>query len=474
MNENETLTPKIDLFELFQGLLKSMKHLWLHGVLLVVVCCGFFGIRTFTSYTPMYKTSASFTVWLNNPLYSSQSYYNSSAAEQMAKTFPYILTSGVLKEKVEEELGISSMPSVSASALGNSNILTLTVASADPVLAYDVLQCIMEVYPSVAEFVVGPTTLKLINETGFPYTPYNSISYTSPFIKGGALGLGLWAGLCLLYWLTHQTVSSEQELGRLVNLPCLGKLPKVRGFNKSKSMQCPILTDRNDKFGFNESVRLLRVRVEKALEKSNSKVLLVTSTIANEGKTTISLNLATAMAQKGKKTLLVDCDMRNPSVASALRMKNETGLSEYLKGNEPLKSILRRINHENLYVVFGGTPVSRAETLLSSEEMKNLIKAARVTFDVIILDTPPCALLADATEIGGLADCALLSVHEDFACKDQILDGVAMLNDAGCSIIGTVLNMTKPKIGKSGYSYYGYYGQYGQSSGKDKEVKEYA
>ena len=106
--------------------------------------------------------------------------------------------------------------------------------------------------------------------------------------------------------------------------------------------------------------------------------------------------------------------------------------------------------------------------------MKNLIKAARVTFDVIILDTPPCALLADATEIGGLADCARLSVREDFACKDQILDGVAMLNDAGCSIIGTVLNMTKPKIGKSGYSYYGYYGQYGQSSSKDKEVKEYA
>ena len=149
MNENETLTPKIDLFELFQGLLKSMKHLWFHGLLLVVICCSFFGVRTFTSYTPMYKASASFTVWLSNPVYASQNYYNSSAAEQMAKTFPYILTSGVLSEKVEEELGISHMPSVSAQALGNTNILTLTVTSTEPALAYDVLQCIMEVYPKL-------------------------------------------------------------------------------------------------------------------------------------------------------------------------------------------------------------------------------------------------------------------------------------------------------------------------------------
>ena len=474
MNENETLTPKIDLFELFDGLLKSMKHFWWHGILLVCGCCLFLAVRTFLSYTPMYKASASFTVWLNNPFYASQSYYNTSAADQMARTFPHILTSGVLSEKVEEELQISSLPSISASALGNTNILTLTVTSDDPALAYDVLLCIMDVYPSVAEFVVGPTTLNLINETGFPYDPYNSISYTAPFVKGGVLGLGLWAGLCLLYWLTHQTVSSEQELKRLINLPCLGKLPKVHGYNKKKSQQCPVLTDRNDKFGFNESVRLLRVRVEKALEKSNGKVLLVTSTIANEGKTTISINLATAMAQKGKKVLLVDCDLRNPSVASALRMKNETGLSEYLKNEVPLKGILRRINHENLYVVFGGELVSYAETLLNSEQMHSLIKAAKVTFDVIVLDTPPCGLLADASEIGNLADCALLSVREDYASKDQILEGVAMLSDAGCLIIGTVLNMTKPKMGKSGYSYYGYYGQYGQSSANEKEVKEYA
>lgn len=238
-------------------------------------------------------------------------------------------------------------------------------------------------------------------------------------------------------------------------------------------MSC--LSEHNDKFGFNESVRLLRVRVEKAMEKHNAKVLLVSSTIANEGKTTISMNLATALAQKGKKTLLIDCDLRNPSVAGAFGMSEEIGLSDYLRGEQTIKSVLKRINYENLFVVFGGKPLSNPEDLLNRAQMQEMMKAARVTFDYIILDTPPCALLSDASEICALADCALLTVRQDFACKDQILEGVQILNDAERPILGCVLNMTKPKAGKSSYSYYGYYGQYGAfKQTQDKEVKEYA
>ncbi|MBP3399912.1 MAG: formate--tetrahydrofolate ligase [Erysipelotrichaceae bacterium] len=473
--ELETSTPKIDLFELMNGMIKTMKHLWLTGFLLVFVLTLGLSIHTFVSYTPMYQASASFTVRVSNPFYASTAYYNTSAAEQMAKTFPYILTSGVLSEKVEEELGISYMPSVSATALGNTNIFTLNVTSSDPKLAYQVLQCVMEIYPSVSEFVVGSTTLTLLNDSGIPQHPINPLSYTSSFMKGIVLGGGIWLCICLFYWFTHQTIMDEEELGKLVNLSCLGRLPKVRGFNKKNSDHCPVLSEHNDKFGFNESVRLLRVRVEKAMEKHNAKVLLVSSTIANEGKTTISMNLATALAQKGKKTLLIDCDLRNPSVAGAFGMSEEIGLSDYLRGEQTIKSVLKRINYENLFVVFGGKPVSNPEDLLNRAQMQEMMKAARVTFDYIILDTPPCALLSDASEICALADCALLTVRQDFACKDQILEGVQILNDAERPILGCVLNMTKPKAGKSSYSYYGYYGQYGaRKQTQDKEVKEYA
>lgn len=464
MNDLDTSIPQIDLFVLLNGLIKSMKHLWLVGVLLSILFSGVLCVREFINYTPLYQASASFTVWLKNPFYSSQSYYNTSAAEQMAKTFPYILTSGVLKERVEEELGLSYVPSVHASAIGNTNILTLTVTSNDPDLAYDVLLCIMDVYPEVAEFVVGPTSLALINDTGKPMHPSNSLSYTSSVVRGCTAAIVIYLIMSLFYWYTHQTISTEDDLARLLNLRCLGKLPRAKIYSQGSSISCPILNDHNDKFGFNESVRLLRVRVEKEMEKKNAKVLMVTSTIANEGKTTISINLALAMAQKGKKTLLLDCDLRNPSVAATLGMENDIGVSDYLENGISIKSIFKRIQNDNLFVVFGGKPVSNSEKLLSSAKAANFLKAARNSFDYIILDTPPCALLADASEICSLADCSLITVREDFACRDQILEVASLLSETERPILGCVINMSKPKLGHSSYSYYGYYGQYGASS----------
>lgn len=459
----DTAAAKLDLIELLGGLFRSCRQHLALGIVLVAALTGVMCLRAWRSYSPRYQASASFTVQVTNPLYAEQSYYNAAVAEQMAKTFPDILTSGVLNQEVKDTLGISYMPSVSASAMGNTNIFTLSVQSGDPQLSYDVLHCVMDIYPSVAEFVVGPTVLVLFDETGVPTVPANPLSFRSPVMTGVVMGVGLWMALCILYWLTHRTVTGEEELGKLVNLPRLGVLPTVFGFGKEKG-RCPLLDETNDKFGFNESVRLLRIRVERELAKNGGKVLMVTSTIANEGKTTVSINLAAAMAQKGKRTLLVDCDLRNPSVASAFGIRDRMGLTDYLRGKCGLEEALQRMNTENLYTVFAGKAASNPEELLGRKNMLDFLKAASKTFDYVILDTPPCALMADASEVGTLADCALLTVRQDFACRSQILEGVRLLLDSGKPIIGCVLNMTKPLLGKSGsysYSYYGRYGHYG-------------
>jgi formyltetrahydrofolate synthetase len=131
-------------------------------------------------------------------------------------------------------------------------------------------------------------------------------------VGGGAL----WAGLSALYWLTHQTANNEKELGKIINVPCLGTLPKVKG--QYRKGNCPIISDKNDKFGFNESVRLLRVRAEKALGKNGGKVLMVTSTIPNEGKTTVSVGLALGLNKIGKKAVVA---LREPSLGPCFGMK---------------------------------------------------------------------------------------------------------------------------------------------------------
>lgn len=463
--------PKIDLTEMLQGILRSVRHLARQGIALVVVLSVLMCFKTWKNYTPVYEASASFTVRVSNPFYATQQHYNAAAAEQMAQTFPYILGSSALSQRVMEQLDIAYMPAINVSVLGKTNIVSLSVQCGDAQLCYDVLNCVMEIYPSVAEFVVGPTTMTLMSESGVPQAPVNTRSYSDAVAKGAFLGIALWMGMSVFYWLTHRTVGSEEDLGKLVNLECLGKIPNVRGFSGRKnSYACPILTDESDKFGFNEAIRLMRVRVEREMEQTRSKVLLVTSTIANEGKTTISINLAMALARKGKRVLLIDCDLRNPSIAQAMGNPHGPGLSDYLQHKAKIDQVLHREKDGTLFTVRGGKPVSRPERLLRSDALKSLITSARGSFDYIILDTPPCALMADTAEIFTMADCALLSVRQNFACRQQILEGVQIMGDSRKPVIGCVMNMNAPRISSGSYGYYGYYGGYGYRSHKKQNT----
>ena len=465
--ELDNVKGSIDLEQVVRGGIRSALHLLHVGIVLVVAASLAMFLYARATYVPVYEASASFTVRVTNPLYSSQQYYNNTAAEQMAKTFPSILGSGLLQQRVKQTMGISYLPAMQAKVLGKTNLFTLTVTDTDPQRAFDVLQCVIDVYPSVAEFVVGSTTLTLLDESGVPTVPVNSRSDLATAVKGAAAGFAVWMAMAAVYWLTHQTVGSEEELRRLVNLPCLGVLPMAVGYGarKKSGYAYPKVTEENDKFGFNESIRLLRVRVEKLMRRHGAKVLMVTSTIANEGKTTVAVNLATALAQRGRKTLLVDCDLRNPSVADAMEAQRQAGLADFLQGREKINDLVKNADDQaRLFVIYGGQPVRHPEKLLASDTTRSFLMAARNTFDYVILDTPPCTMMADAAEVGALADCTLLTVRQDFACRSQIAEGIQLLGDSGKPILGCTLNMTTPKLGKKdySYSYYGYYGSYGK------------
>lgn len=444
----------IDLRILLSDFLRTAKHfLWL-AVVLVLISSALYCLRTYRSYSPRYQATASFTVYVSNPLQAGIRNYNTATAEQMAKTFPYILTSGALSEKVMQELGISTIPKVTAVVLKNTNIFHLSVTSADPQLSYDVLNAVITYYPSIAEFVVGPTVMNLLDESGIPTEPINSRNDLTAVKKGIVIGLTLWLGAMLLLSLTRSTIHNEEDIKRLMNLRCIGVLPLCKGHRKGKrSASCPLLTRNADRFGFGESIRILRIRVEKELREHQKKVLLISSAIPGEGKTTTASNLALAFAQKGKRTLLVDCDLRNPSVAGIYGKENLPGLSNYLKGNLRISRIIHSMKTENLYIVAGGTHTDNAAELLTKQETKYFIDTVRNYFDYIILDTPPCSMLSDASEIAELADCALLAIRQDYASKSQILEGVQLLSGSGLPLIGCVLNAVTHRTMNGLYGY---------------------
>ena len=460
MEFDERDEQKIDIFVLLEDFLREARRLWISGLALVLLCSLVLGLRANFSYSPIYQASASFTVKVADPVYANIHSYNTKTAEQMAKTFPYILTSSVLKYRVQETLGISYIPPVSVSVMPNASVITLSVQDSDPQRAYEVLNAVITHYPQIAEFVVGATVLALLDETGVPTAPINARNLKGAVLKGGILGLAVWFAVVLLMALSKTTIHKEDMLRKYLSFECFGQVPQVKTSHKEP---CPMIGQGHRRPEFTEAIRSIRMRVDRIMEQENKKVLLISSAIPSEGKSTISINLAIAMAQRGKRVLLIDCDLRNPSVAKGLKVSSQHSLVDYLMGRLTLKEVLRPTDVENLFIIPGGSGDSKAADLLNRERGIGMIQAARNLFDFVIMDTPPCSLLADTSEVAGLADAGLLVVCQDFASRDQILDGVQRLADADLPLIGWVFNRTKRSLSYDlGYGYgYGYSYTYG-------------
>ena len=468
MDQTDNQLPPLDLLGFLIRILRRGRRLWVWGVVFVSLGAGIACAAGKMRYTPVYEASVSFTVSVANPLYSDIRIYNTKTAEQMASTFPYILTSTALQQRVKEHLGISDMPQVSASVISNSNIFALSVQDTDPQHAYDVLHGIIANYPEIAEFVVGPTRLIELDSSGIPTVPVHAFRMYRVLVMGGVAGFVLWFAVCLLYSATRTTIHNEGELKKLLNLPCYSNIPNTKVVGKK--LTCPLVTKDRGKVGFGEAVRMLRMRTDREMSQSGKKVLMVSSARPGEGKTTVSVNLAISLVQIGKKVLIIDCDMYNPSVAKALQSRFGRGISKLPLGNSGQTASLHGIAMTNLYTVVFSGQNGKAPRQINAAELEQLIKYTKNAFDYVILDTPPCSLLADTAELAEVADCGILVIRQDYASREQILDCARLLTDSGLPLIGCVMNGIESKLGPGGYKYgygYGYGYSYGQNEGKE-------
>ena len=199
----------------------------------------------------------------------------------------------------------------------------------------------------------------------------------------------------------------------------------------------------------------------------DKKVIMVTSSLPGEGKSTVAVNLALSFAMQKKKVVLIDCDLRNPSVKEVLNLSGEEpGLAAYLQGKCRLSDTLISYEDKGLnFIVLPGTDpdIDEHTELLRSDAMKKMINIMKDAADIVVLDTPPSAMLADAEMAVDYADLAVYVVLCDYARSTYIQKGIRELSETGIEIGGIILNAGK-ESSSSGYGYGYGYGSYGKKS----------
>lgn len=219
--------------------------------------------------------------------------------------------------------------------------------------------------------------------------------------------------------------------------------------NKSK-----LIMNVNRRSNISEGFRNLRTNIQFSGWNQRLQVLSVTSTQAGEGKTTTISNLAVAYAQEGKRVLLVDADLRHPSLQTVFNVQNKTGLSNILANQNSYLEMIHNTTIDNLFLVTAGPVPPNPTELLSSGKLKEVLESWRESFDVILIDTSPVAAMADGLIVASVSDGVVLVVQAGKVKRESVRKTKEKLELAKASILGVVLNNKKYSKSESS-QYYG-------------------
>lgn len=423
-------------------------------------------VLTDLRYEPVYSSTTTFVVTTRSS--SSTVYKNLTSTTSLASVFSDLMNSSLMRKTVLNEAGLGHFRgTISASAIPETNLLTLKVTDSDPATAYLVNRAIVEGHEALTYEVVGNITLEVLQTPVVPTAPTNYADAVGAMKQAMVLAAGALCMGFLYFSYTKDTVRSGMEVRQKLSCRYLGQIPHERKYKTLKSWlrhqkTGVLITNPITSFGFGETIRKLRRRVERYM--SGKKVLMVTSLLENEGKSTVAANLALSLARKHERVLFLECDLRKPAGCTILEQEwKGPGVRDVLVGKANAENAVVRDRNAGLYMLLEPKRMRNPAELMGSERMRELIGWARENYDYVVLDLPPMGVAMDAESIMDFADASLLVVRQNTARAPDLNKAVATLENGRAELIGCVLNNTfsSALVTGQGYGNYGNYKNYG-------------
>jgi capsular exopolysaccharide synthesis family protein len=299
---------------------------------------------------------------------------------------------------------------------------------------------------------------------GSPISPKVWLNYVVAGLIGLLLPIAIFVGAELL----NTRIQSRDDIESYSSVPIIAGI----GHNPQSN---PLVIVEKPKSAMAESFRALRSNLSYFTDNKDKQIFMVTSSIPGEGKSFTTLNLASAFALAGKKTLIIGADLRKPKLYSELKLNNDRGLSQYLSSLTSLESIIQTSAIENLYFISGGAVPPNPSELLLKPAMTEMLTHLKTQFDFIILDTPPLGLVTDAFVLAPLVNHTLFVVRQDYTPRDVLQSLEEYYRTGKMSNISILFNDLRKSglgygYGNYGYNYgYGYSYSYGRKKRSDDQ-----
>lgn len=474
MNDNNPIQGiTIEPYTIIRDVLKQ----WVIIVTLAVSAALLTYIYVNLSYNPTYTVSSTYVVTQKGEGYA---YGDLASAQQAAKKMEQILGSSILQKKVCEDLGLFSFPGEGkAEVIPETNLITIQMTAGSPEMAFKLLESTMENYTLVSDYMLGNVVMEVLENPNIPTGPNEYLNTKGPmkkaFVGTAAVLVLLFAVLSYL----RDTVRTEKDVKNKLDISLLGAVHHENRFKTVKAFiyrpkGSILVTNSATSFRYVETLRKTVMKIKNKMDDKEAKVLLVSSVLENEGKSTLAANIALILAQESKRVALIDCDFRKPAQYKIFDCQNEKigEFGEAVCGREITGPLVRREEHTGLFQLMGTKVYPDSTEMLGSPRFYKMLDFFREKMDYVILDTSPVALVADAEDLAEVADASVLVVRQHWADTREVNDAADILNGGDDKLLGCILNDLRDSLGETmgqyggGYGYGYGYGGYGAGHGK--------
>lgn len=439
---------------------KVIRTRWLTILVTAMLTISAAVVYTFQQ-TPQYEASTRLFVSTAAGTSVAELYSGNRLAQDRVLSYAELIVGETLAQRTVDRLNLDMGAAtvakrVTAKVRPNTVLIDVSVVDSSPVRARDIANALSDEFVLLVRDLETPAPgsqpegrVVVEQRATVPTIPVSPNKKKNLAI-GVFLSVMLGVGLALLREILDNTVKDREGLERISGASLVGVIP----FDKSRRDH-PAISFETDNSPTAEAFRKLRTNLRFLSVDNPPRLIAITSSTPNEGKSTTAINTALVLAEAGHNVLLIDGDMRRPSLAKYLGLVGSAGFSTLLSGAASVNDVLQETKFPRLTFLAAGSIPPNPSELLNSMTAKKVLSDLREQFDIVIVDTPPVLAVTDGAILAAESDGAILLVRAGETKREQLSHGVRILHDVGATVLGAVLSMA-PTRGSKSYGYYTY------------------